>query len=187
MQVRVPVIVQRTYRLTKVKSLPDIVIDDLRKAYDEALTHIRAARLTDAEFIYTPAQIALACLDLASPSLARAWVRSKSASPPASPPNGEETDTMAAIEFIKTMVKVDGQLPDVEAVREVDRRLKLCKNPEKVVGSNAYNKKLQDKQRRADEKRKRKADVARRAMAAGDPFGSELGEEDDFDDDDDDD
>lgn len=84
------------------------------------------------------------------------------------------------------MIGSQGQLPDVEAVREVDRRLKLCKNPEKVIGSNAYNKKLDEKQRKADEKRKRKADTARRAMAAGDPFGNELVEKDDFDDDDDD-
>ena len=94
---------------------------------------------------------------------------------------------LAILEPIRAMITGQGHLPDVESVREVDRRLKLCKNPEKVVGSNAYNKKLEEKQRKADEKRKRKAEVARRAMVAGDPFGSELAEKGDLDDDDDDD
>ncbi|KAI0815147.1 cyclin-like protein [Irpex lacteus] len=169
-----------------MQTLPDILIDDLRKAYDESLTHVRASRLTDAELIYTPSQIALACFDLASPHIARAWIRSKQTSPPVSPPASEEDAMLAILEPIKTMITSEGQSPDVERVREVDRRLKLCKNPEKVVGSNAYNKKLEKKQRSADEKRQRKADLARRAMAAGDPFGSEL-EKGDLDDDDDDD
>jgi cyclin H len=170
-----------------LQGLPDILVDDLKKAYDEGLNHVRAARLTDAELIYTPSQIALACFDMASPSLARAWIRSKQFSPPASPPGSEEDAMLAVLGPIKHMVSTQGHSPDVEGVREVDRRLKLCKNPEKVVGSNAYNKKLEEKQRKADEKRKRKADLARKAMAAGDPFGSELIEKESLQDDDDDD
>ena len=82
------------------------------------------------------------------------------------------------------MITTDGTMPDVEAVREVDRRLKLCKNPEKVVGSNAYRRKQEEAERRAAEKRSRKADLTRKAMADGDPFGNELaGQELDEDDD----
>lgn len=178
---------QERHILTSVESLPDIPMEDLRKAHADALEHIRASRLSDVELIYTPSQIALACFDLASPALARAWARSKMSSPEASPPSTEADEILAILEPIKATITAQGQLPDVEAVREVDKRLKLCKNPEKVVGSNAYNKKQEEKQRKADEKRKRKADSVRRAMAADDPFGSELGEKDDFDDDDDDD
>ena len=104
---------------------------------------MRASRLSDAELIYTPSQIALACLDLASPALARAWVCSKT-SPSQTSTAGEADDILSILVPIKTMIVTQGQLPDVEAVREVDRRLKLCKNPEKVVGSNAYNKKLEE-------------------------------------------
>lgn len=186
MQVRHGVLCS-VHQLISVQTVPDILMEDLRNAHDEALGHIRAVRLTDAELIYTPSQIALACLDIASPALARAWARTKVSSPQSSPPAGEEDDILSILEPIKSMITTQGQLPDVEAVREVDRRLRLCKNPEKVVGSNAYNKKLEEKQRKADEKRKRKADAVRRAMAAGDPFGREFGERDDFDDDDDDD
>ncbi len=147
--------------------------------------YVRAARLTDAEFVYTPSQIALTCFSLASPTLASAWTHAKFPSSPHPP-------VLDVLEPIKAMILGDGSSPDVEAVREVDRRLRLCKNPEKIVGSNAYTKKQQEKERKADEKRRRKAEAARIAMEEGDPFGSELArkaaqglaDEDDDDDDD---
>lgn len=85
------------------------------------------------------------------------------------------------------MILTQGSAPEVEAVREVDRRLKLCKNPEKIVGSNAYNKKREEEERKATEKRNRKAAQIRKAMADGDPFGNALGDQDVVDDDDDED
>ena len=133
--------------------------------------------------MYTPSQIALACFSLASPGLASAWARAKFPSVPHPP-------VLDVLEPIKGVIQQDGSPPDVEAVREVDRRLRLCKNPEKIVGSNAYNKKMQEKERKADEKRRRKAEAARIAMEEGDPFGTELAKKaalDDLDDDDDDD
>ncbi|KAI0793393.1 cyclin-like protein [Abortiporus biennis] len=175
-----------------IQTLPDIRMDELRDAYDVALKHVRESRLTDAELIYTPSQIALTCFSLASPSLASAWVRSKH-TPPASPPTPTspspipETDILELIEPIKSMILQYGTMPDVEAVREVDRRLRLCKNPEKIVGSNAYNRKLEAKERKAAEKRARKAALARKAMEEGDPFGDTIGPQDLDDDDDDDD
>ncbi|CAL1696067.1 unnamed protein product [Somion occarium] len=175
-----------------IQTLPDIDMNELRKAYDVALTHVRASRLTDVELIYTPSQIALACLSLASPGLASAWARSKSGSPESSPSSPSSTPSpeilvLELLEPIKSMILIQGSPPDVEAVREVDRRLKLCKNPEKIVGSNAYNKKREAQERKAAEKRARKAAQVRQAMADGDPFGSELAEQDMVDDDDDDD
>ena len=97
---------------------------------------------------------------------------------------------MDVLEPIKALILRDGSPPDVEAVREVDRRLRLCKNPEKIPGTNAYNKKQQELERKADEKRRRKAEAARIAMEEGDPFGSVLAKKAvaaDMDDDDDDD
>ncbi|KAJ3554699.1 hypothetical protein NM688_g2974 [Phlebia brevispora] len=171
-----------------IQSLPDISMEELRKAYETALTHVRASRLTDAEFIYTPSQIALACLSLAAPQIATAWATFKqdfAQSSPSSTPSAQPDSGLAAVlEFIKTMILTNGSPPNVEAVREVDRRLKICKNPEKVVGSNAYKRKQDEKERKAEEKRQRKAELARKAMAEGDPFGSELAKED-LDDDDD--
>ena len=170
------------------QTLPDIIsLEELNKVYEAALVHVRTARLTDAEFIYTPSQIALACFSLASPALASAWASAKFPSSPHPP-------VLGVIEPIKSIITQDGSPPDVEAVREVDRRLRLCKNPEKVPGSNAYNKKQEEREKRAEEKRRRKAEAARIAMEEADPFGSELAkkaaaavEELDDDDDDDDD
>ena len=153
---------------------------DLRLAYDTALTHVRASRLTDVEFIYTPSQIALACLSLASPALASAWLRANSR-------QWGDDNALAILESIRAMIATEGSPPEVEAVREVDRRLKLCKNPEKVPGSNAYNKRLAEKQPKADEKRLRKVESLRNAMEQGDPFGSALAAQADFDEDEDDD
>ena len=66
------------------------------------------------------------------------------------------------------------KLPGVDMVREVDRRLKLCKNPEKVVGSSAYLAKKAEEDRLATQKRTKKADDVRNTSGE-DPFGSELG------------
>lgn len=163
-----------------VQNLPDAPVEELRSCYDTALKHVRASRLTDAELIYTPSQIGLACLSLASPSLAATWLRSKY-------PDTPEPPALAVVETISTLIVAHGSPPDVEAVREVDRRLKLCKNPEKVVGSKAYAKKQDEAERKAEEKRRRKAAETRKAMEDGDPFGSELTGDAGVDDDDDDD
>ncbi|THH34049.1 hypothetical protein EUX98_g4 [Antrodiella citrinella] len=177
--------------LTAYQNLPDIRMDELRQAYDAALKLARTSRLTDAELLYTPSQIALACLSLASPALASAWVRSQFSSPPSSPSppsqsSSPESAVFGILEPIKDMILTRGVLPDVEAVREVDRRLRLCKNPEKVVGSSAYQRKQDTKERKAAEKRARKAERIRRAIEDGDPFGTTLNEQDLDEDDEDD-
>ncbi|ETW87303.1 hypothetical protein HETIRDRAFT_239926, partial [Heterobasidion irregulare TC 32-1] len=143
-----------------VQDLPDSPSRDiLQEAYDTALRHVRTSRITDAELIYTPSQIALACLSIAHPDLAAVWARSKGVEP---------------INSIKQMILQDGDIPSVEVVREIDRRLKLCKNPEKIVGSKAYLAKKEKDEREASEKRAKKAEEVRKAMENGDPFGNEL-------------
>jgi cyclin H len=94
------------------------------------------------------------------------------------------------VNAIKLLITQSGQPPDVDSVRTVDRRLKLCKNPEKVVGSSAYLAKKKEEERKAEEKRNRKAEEVRKAIEDGDPFGDVLREKAEtglVDDDDDDD
>lgn len=163
---------------------------DIQSIYDTALNHIRASRLTDAEFIYTPSQIALAALSLASPHVASAWSMSKiQPNPPSSLLSEATLPTIT--EAIKTLITSAGFPPNVESVREVDRRLKLCKNPEKVVGSSAYLARKAEEEKKAEQKRNKKAGEVHQAMVDGDPFGNELeGRRPglvDYDDDDDDD
>lgn len=149
-----------------LQSLPDAPTDRPQEIYDTAVKHVRASRLTDAELIYTPSQIALASLSLASPSFASQWSDSKISL---------STDTLSTmIESVKTLISQSGNAPGVESVRDIDRRLKLCKNPEKVEGSKAYLAKKAADEKKAEDKRNKKADEVRKAMEDGDPFGEEL-------------
>lgn len=143
--------------------MSDMSKPELDRLYEQLLGHIRASRLTDAELIYSPSQISLACLAIISPNLAAEWAQSK----------GSEA-VLGVIESVKTIISEESAPPDVELVREVDRRLKLCKNPEKVVGSEAYKAKKAEEEKAATMKRVLKADSVREAEI-GDPFGSELG------------
>ncbi|KAI9460891.1 cyclin-like protein [Lactarius psammicola] len=147
--------------------------EELERIYDTALQHIRTSRLTDVELIYPPSQIALACLSLAHPEIAASWARSKNAD-----------TTLEAVESIKRAITRDGDVPSVDVVREIDRRLKICKNPEKVVGSKAYLAKRAKEESEAEFKRMRKAENVRKAVEQGDPFGEELAREANLDDDD---
>ncbi|KAI0051759.1 cyclin-like protein [Auriscalpium vulgare] len=137
--------------------------DALQQSYDVALQHVRTSRLTDAELLYSPSQIALACMSLAAPDLAASWAQAKGAEP-----------ALETIQAIKDMILRDGDVPSVEVVREIDRRLKVCKNPEKVVGSKAYIARKAQEEKNAEAKRAKKAEGVRRAMEDGDPFGDEL-------------
>lgn len=161
----------------------------MRAVYDLALGHIRASRLTDAELIYSPSQIALAAFSLAAPEIALEWSASKISSD-FPPPSLLSTQSLAGItERIQLLITSVGHPPNVDSVREVDRRLKLCKNPEKVVGSQAYLAKKAELEKQAEDRRTKKAVEVNQAMADGDPFGIVLADRPvglvDYDDDDD--
>jgi len=151
------------------KPITQLPPSELDHVYNQAMGHVRTTRLTDAEFIYSPAQIAAACISLASPQIANTWIRSKGI-------DGSFIPTLCAV------IQEGAKLPGVDMVREVDRRLKLCKNPEKVVGSSAYLAKKAEEDRLATQKRTKKADEVRNTSGE-DPFGSELGATLDEDDD----
>ncbi|KAL0575986.1 hypothetical protein V5O48_005986 [Marasmius crinis-equi] len=175
-----------------LQSLPDTPLDfatSQSHIYDSALASVRNSRLTDAELVYTPSQVALASLYLADRDLALKWLRSKEdklRSGTDTPP-----DVLASVEAIAEIITKRGHAPDVEAVREVDRRLKLCKNPEKVVGSKAYLARKAEEDKKAEDKRNKKAVDVQKAVTEGDPFGESLDKPKlglvDYDDDDDDD
>ncbi|KAI0280653.1 hypothetical protein BGY98DRAFT_932553, partial [Russula aff. rugulosa BPL654] len=139
--------------------------EELQRIHDTAMQHIRTSRLTDVELIYPPSQIALACLSLAHPEIAAFWARSKNADV-----------ALEGIESIKRTITRDGDIPSVDVVREIDRRLKICKNPEKVVGVQ------EDKE--AELKRMKKAENVRKAAEQGNPFGEGLVAQANLDDDD---
>ncbi|KAG6832471.1 hypothetical protein H0H92_001517 [Tricholoma furcatifolium] len=148
-----------------VQNLSDS-LSDIKSLYESALAHVRASRLTDAELIYTPSQIAFAALSLTAPELAAQWSDSKFQ--PNSTSQGLNKETVPELMAgLKSLITSSGHPPDVEAVREVDRRLKLCKNPEKIVGSHAYLAKKAEEEKKAEEKRRKKA---AEAAIGEDPF-----------------
>ena len=132
------------------------------------MKHVRASRLTDAELIYPPSQIALAAFSLVNLEQASQWI------------NAKVTDTIdmdslkQVLVNIQFMITSQGQPPSVDGVRDVDRRLRLCKNPEKVVGSKAYLAKRMEDERVAAEKRSKKVAESNKATEGDDPFGTEL-------------
>ncbi|KAJ7597177.1 cyclin-like protein, partial [Mycena floridula] len=150
-----------------LQSLPDTPMAET-SVYDEAMKHVRAARLTDAELVYSPPQIALAAVSLVAPDLATRWLASKI-------PSEDSRRTLESMTAdISAIIKHFGNPPDVEAVREVDRRLRICKNPEKVVGSRAYLAKKAEEEKILAEKRSRKPGQI--DDDDDDPFGDTLAE-----------
>lgn len=164
------------YHLTHSQNLtstPTDLAHSQSSVYDTALSYVRASRLTDLEFIYTPSQIAFTALSMASPDLASQWAQAKFPPETASASFDLLQETAASIAAV---ILQQGIIPDVEAVREVDRRLRICKNPEKVPGSKAWKAKQAEEEKKAHEKRSKKADVIRKAMDDDDPFGNDMGE-----------
>ncbi|KAF9270365.1 cyclin-like protein [Marasmius fiardii PR-910] len=174
-----------------LQSLPDTPPNfeaTMSPNYSSAISYVRASRLTDAELVYTPSQIALACLYMTNRDLALKWLRFKEAKLRSDADHSP--NIVGSIETVTNLITNHGHAPDVEAVREVDRRLKLCKNPEKVVGTKAYLARQAEEDKKAEDRRNRKTDMQKVAIAENDPFGEAVAQSKpglvDYDDDDDD-
>ncbi|KAG8898648.1 hypothetical protein FRC00_002545 [Tulasnella sp. 408] len=133
--------------------------------YAQALERVRASRMTDAELIFTPSQIALACLHSVSPDLAEQWANIKS-------PNSADA-VMETVSRIQEIIDTQSAPPDLAMVKEIDKRLKICTNPEKVVGSKAYMAKQAEIEAEAARKRAKKAEGLRANMER-DPFADDT-------------
>lgn len=59
---------------------------------------------------------------------------------------------------------------DVEFVREVDRRLRICKNPERIEGTSAWKRKQEEMERVKKEEKRRKKE-GRRSGGSSDSNG----------------
>lgn len=94
---------------------------------------LRQARLTDLEFLYLPSQIALAAFHLADEGLTESWLSVKAV---LNTQEGLGMDEMRkVIAEIKPILVKAKQSVDLESVRNVDKRLRYCKNPEKDPNS----------------------------------------------------
>jgi len=139
---------------------------DLYELYRKALDFVRKARMTDCEFIYTPSQIALAAIHAQSAELATQWAAAKGM---------DEARAQKICADIGSIVEREARAIDVEAVRDVDRRLRTCKNPEKTAGSAVFESKRAAEVQRASERHGEKIANIRQAMQENeDPFGGNL-------------
>ncbi|KAF8761114.1 GYF domain [Rhizoctonia solani] len=142
------------WALSWIFSIPEIDQESTKHTHSAALQHIRNSRLTDAELIYTPSQIAIACLYLADPQLAETYLSQKGSG-----------NMLSVVQEAAAMIERDGKGTDVGLVREIDFRLKTCKNPERVKGSKRLTRDVWDRY----EARQAKADAAadkKRALKA---------------------
>lgn len=149
--------------------------------YPKASATILLLRLTDAEFLYTPSQIALAAFHLTDPSLAERWLSSKlalseadaslrqrGADAQAHEKQSVQSVVRGIVDPIVDLVESAKKAVDVEAVREVDRRLKYCKNPEKDPDSVLYKKRAAQEEQEQQKKKQKKDDEAKSREV--DPF-----------------
>ncbi|KPV77706.1 uncharacterized protein RHOBADRAFT_51524 [Rhodotorula graminis WP1] len=163
----------------------------IASALPRAQAFLRAARLSPAELVYAPSQIALACMRIADRSAVETWLaaKGKGASEqkeerearraPAGPTSavkkegeegegaprargedkGDEPQQLEQDVLLRLLDEVQGMIQeqqrnpvDKDKVREVDRRLKWARNPEKDPKSALYKKRKAEEEAAREEK-----------------------------------
>lgn len=147
----------RGWALELQSSPVEKAIERVQRALSSALDKLMDARFTDAEFLYTPAQIALAAWRLADKELVDAFLEAKYAdSGEAEGANGEDTNgngtangesagslpfgielpkLLELVEQVQELILTAQTTFDMNEIKAVDKRLKRCANPAKVPGT----------------------------------------------------
>ncbi|KAK8853355.1 hypothetical protein IAR55_004059 [Kwoniella newhampshirensis] len=154
-----------------MQNQPNSPLDLIQKALPIALAHLSSSLLTDAEFIYTPSQISLACIRLANQSLIDSFLNERYASLSKNDEDGlpygiERAGLVGILEKIERMIGDGGEEMGLKKVKEVDKRLKQCTNPEKIPGTALYMKWKQEKE--VSEAAAKAAKTLKAATAAAD-------------------
>ena len=116
------------------QSQPDVNVTEIQKALAKASEYLSASRLTDAEFIYTPSQIALASLHLADKTVVESFLewRYSQGDPPF---DIDRNVLMGILDEIEVFIKDGKREVDMKKVKNVDKRLRQCTNPAKIPGT----------------------------------------------------
>lgn len=124
----------------------------VQRALSGALERLVAARFTDAEFLYTPGQIALAAWRSAEGELVDAFIDARYGEVDGNGvANGETVETVAngggtpfgipktklleIIQQVQDMISTAQTSYGVDEIKKIDKRLKRCANPAKVPGT----------------------------------------------------
>ncbi|WOO80987.1 Cyclin CCL1 [Vanrija pseudolonga] len=157
-------------------------VDAIQRALPAALDRLRWSRYTDAEFIYTPSQVALACFRLANAELVDSFLEFRyaaaSATEGAGLPYGLPLDDLLRLtKEIEGVIRDAGQGEfDMKTIKEIDKRLKSCTNPEKIPGTALYIKRKAEADAKAVEAKAEKAAKVAAAREADElTFGGALG------------
>ncbi|GAA5836634.1 hypothetical protein JCM11251_002683 [Rhodosporidiobolus azoricus] len=144
----------------------DVLI--LTAASPKAHAFVRTSRLTPAEFIYSPSQIALACFRLAEPILVEKWLGVKEGRlaevPKRQEREGEGAARLRHEALLKVLDDIQQMIMDAqnnkvgkqEAIA-LDRRLRLARNPEKDPNSALYKKRMAEEAAAREDKERAKA------------------------------
>lgn len=111
----------------------DTPIAKLEQVYTQGAGLISTSRLSDLEFFYTPSQIALAGFYAVDPGLVETWLLAKHPSVT----NDHTVEHQEVLDLLKVIAQQMKEVkePKTEDVRQVDKRLKFCHNPEKDPNS----------------------------------------------------
>ncbi|WVO16712.1 hypothetical protein L204_104393 [Cryptococcus depauperatus] len=147
------------------------------KALPIALNYLSTSYLTDAELIFTPSQISLACWRMADKMLVESFLEQRytTAFSNTGIPNGMTDDKssekddgedegtlndsyqyplygltrsrlLEILDQIQEMISsTEGDI-DLKKVKEIDKRLRQCANPEKIPGTALYIRRKQEKE-----------------------------------------
>ncbi|KAL1410893.1 hypothetical protein Q8F55_001836 [Vanrija albida] len=157
-------------------------IDAIQRALPAALDRLQWSRYTDAEFVYAPSQVALACFRIANAELVDGFLEFRYAAAQATdgaglPYGTSLEDLLRLTKEIEAVIRDAGSGAfDIKKIKEIDKRLKSCANPEKTPGSALYIKRRAEAEAKAAEA---KADKAAKVAAAREAdeltFGGALG------------
>lgn len=151
----------------------------VKAAYEAATTRLESdAVISDAYFLFTPSQIMFATLLLADPLLTEFYLSTKINT--SSNSLGGKPKILSTIkdcaQLLRDHASQSGTLYD--EARELDRKLHLCRNPEKMdlVKLNAAQKRDAGEDGKLDENvaKKRKLEREQNAKEADDVFGPDL-------------
>jgi len=126
----------RAYADTQSK--PEANIKAIQEALPLATKYLAHSRLTDAEFLFSPSQIALACFRTADEELVDGFLdwRYDQVSEENDVPYGILKAKLSAIvRDIQLLVTQGAAELDLKKIKGIDKRLKSCTNPEKVPGT----------------------------------------------------
>ena len=108
-------------------------IPDLESIYPKVILLLQQARLGDFEFLYTPSQIAMAAFFSIDPAIISTWFFAKQ---PATQQISADQVMQQVKDLSHELEQFAEKAPvDLEKVREVDKRLRYCHNPEKDPNS----------------------------------------------------